>query len=108
MANTFKSYVAANVLTGGTVIYTVPSSTTGTVIGLSLSNKGTATVTANVFLTRSSVDYSIISNVPITSGSTLVPVGAEQKLVMQDADELKITVSANSVVDCIASLLETT
>jgi tryptophanyl-tRNA synthetase len=106
MANTFKSNVAANIVTSGNTIYTTPSATQTTLIGMTLSNKGAGTVTANVFLTRSSVDYSIISNAPILTGSTLVPIGGDQKVVLQAADSVKITTSANGSVDVIVSLLE--
>jgi|TARA_Y100000004_G_C8817300_1_gene370316 tryptophanyl-tRNA synthetase len=108
MANAFKSSVNANIVTSGNTIYTTPGSTESTLIGLTLSNKSSGTVTSNVFLRRSSVDYSILSNAPILTGSTLVPVGGEQKLVLEAADELKITVSANASVDVVASLLEIT
>ena len=74
----------------------------------SLSNKSAGAITANVFLTRSAVDYSIISNVPILSGSSLIPIGGDQKLVLQAADAVKITTSANASVDVIVSLLEIT
>ena len=40
------------------------------------------------------------------SGSSLVPVGGDQKIVLQAADEVKVTVSTNNAVDVIASLLE--
>jgi hypothetical protein len=40
------------------------------------------------------------------SGSALIAVGGEQKIVLQAADVLKITTSANGSVDVIASLLE--
>ena len=106
MANTFRSNVSANIITSGNTIYTCPSATQTTLIGMTLSNKSSGTVTANVFLTRSAVDYSIISNAPIISGSTLVPIGGDQKVVLQAADVLKVTTSANSSLDVIASLLE--
>jgi hypothetical protein len=106
MANTFKSNLAANIVTTGNSVYTCPSATQTTIIGVTLSNKSSGTVTANVFLTRSAVDYSIISNAPILSGSTLVPIGGEQKVVLQAADVLKVTTSANGSLDVIASLLE--
>lgn len=106
MANTFKSNVAINVETTGNTVYTCPGATQTTLIGLTLSNKSNGTVTANVYLRRSSVDYSIISNAPIMTGSTLVPIGGDQKVVLQAADTLKVTVSANSSVDVVASLLE--
>ena len=108
MANTFKSNVAANIVTSGNTIYTCPSATQTTLIGLTLSNKSAGTLTANVYLTRSAVDYALIANAPILSGSTLVPIGGDQKVVMQASDSLKITASANASVDVIASLLEIT
>lgn len=106
MANTFRSNVALNVETTGNTVYTCPSATQTTLIGLTISNKSNGSITANAFLRRSSVDYSIISNAIIVSGSTLVPIGGDQKVVLQAADELKITTSANNAVDAIASLLE--
>ena len=106
MANTFRSNCSANIITSGNTIYTCPSATQTTLIGMTLSNKSSGTVTANVFLTRSAVDFSIISNAPIISGSTLVPIGGDQKVVLQAADVLKVTTSANSSLDVIASLLE--
>ena len=106
MANTFKSNCSANIVTSGNNIYTCPSATQTTLIGMTLANKSGSTVTANVFLTRSAVDYSIISNAPIITGSTLVPIGGDQKVVLQAADVLKVTVSANGSVDVITSLLE--
>lgn len=106
MANTFKSNVALNVETTGNTVYTCPAATQTTLIGLTISNKSNGSITANAYLRRSSVDYSIISNAIIVSGSTLVPIGGDQKVVLQAADELKITTSANNAVDAIASLLE--
>jgi hypothetical protein len=106
MANTFKSNVAANITTSGNTVYTCPSATQTTLIGLTLSNKSTGSITANVYLTRSAVDYSLISNVPILTGSTLVPIGGEQKVVLQAADAIKVVSSANGSLDVIASLLE--
>ena len=106
MPNTFKSNVAANVVTSGNNVYTCPSATQTTLIGMTLANKSAGTITANVFLTRSTVDYSIISNAPILTGSTLIPIGGDQKVVLQAADVLKVTTSANGSLDVIASLLE--
>ena len=106
MPNTFKSNVAANITTSGNTVYTCPSATQTTLIGLTLSNKSTGSITSNVFLTRSGVDYSLISNVPILTGSTLVPIGGEQKVVLQAADSIKVVSSANGSLDVIASLLE--
>ena len=106
MANTFKSNLFKDVVTTGSTIYTCPAATQTTLIGLTLSNKAAGTITASVYMTRSAVDYSLITNVPIQAGSSFVPVGGEQKVVLQAADVLKVTVSAATSLDVIASLLE--
>ena len=108
MANAFKSNVAANITTTGNTVYTCPSATQTTLIGLTLAHKSSGSVTANVYLTRSAVDYAIIANAPILSGSTLVPIGGDQKVVLQASDILKVTASANASIDAIVSLLEIT
>lgn len=108
MPNIFKSNVATNIETTGNTVYTCPGATQTTLIGLTIANKSNGTVTANAFLRRSSVDYAIIANVPILSGSTLIPIGGEQKVVLESADELKITTSSNNAVDAIVSYLEIT
>jgi hypothetical protein len=106
MANAFRSNVAANIVTTGNTVYTCPANTQTTLIGLTLSNKSAGTVLTNVLLTRSNVEYSIISNAPILTGSTLVPIGGEQKVVLQPADAIKVTSTANNAIDVIVSLLE--
>jgi len=106
MANSFRSNVAANIVTTGNTVYTCPADTQTTLIGLTLSNKSAGTVLTNVLLTRSNVEYSIISNAPILTGSTLVPIGGEQKVVLQPADGIKVTSTANGAIDVIVSLLE--
>ena len=106
MANAFKSNVAANIVTTGNTVYTCPAATQTTLIGLTISNKSNGSITANAYIRRSAVDYSIISNAPILTGSTLVPIGGEQKVVLEPADEIKITVSQNDSADVIVSLLE--
>jgi hypothetical protein len=108
MANSFKSTANVNIQTSGNTVYTCPSATQTTLIGMTISNKSAGTITANVYLTRSAVDYSIISNAPILTGSTLVPIGGDQKVVMQAADGIKVTTSVNNAVDTIVSLLEIT
>jgi hypothetical protein len=106
MANSFRSNVAANIVTTGNTVYTCPAATQTTLIGLTLSNKSDGTVSANVALRRSAVDYSIISNAPILTGSTLVPIGGEQKVVLEPADEIRVIATSNNAIDVIVSLLE--
>ena len=44
----------------------------------------------------------------IPSGGALVPIGGDQKLVLESGDALKVLSSASSSADVIASVLEIT
>ena len=108
MASTFKSSVAKSVGTSANSVYTVPSSTTTTVIGWNLCNTTTNPVTVDLYFTRSAVDYYILKGSTVPVGGALVPVGGDQKLVLQAADVLKVLSSAASSVDVSVSYLEST
>lgn len=108
MASTFKSSVAKSVGTSANSIYTVPSVTTTTIIGWNLCNTTTNPVTVDLYFTRSSVDYYILKGSTVPVGGALVPVGGEQKLVLQAADVLKVLSSAATSIDATVSYLETT
>ena len=106
MANTFKSYLTKDVGTSASSVYTCPSATQTTLIGLSVGNTTTSPVTVDAYLTRSSVNYYIVKGATVPVGGSLVAVGGDMKVVMQAADVLKVVSSAASSADVIASLLE--
>lgn len=103
MANTFKSYLTANVTTQ-TTVHTAPVSTQTTVIGLSLANASTSALTATVTLTRGSTVVNVIKDAAIPAADSLILYGGDQKLVMQSNDLLKVT--SSGAVDVIVSVLE--
>jgi hypothetical protein len=106
MANTFKSYFNKNVGTSAATVYTCPSSTQTTVIGLSVANTTTSPITCDAYITRSSVDYYLIETATVPVGASLVIVGGDQKVVLQVGDVLKVVASAASSADVVCSLLE--
>lgn len=110
MANTFKNKQAVNVGTSTVSVYTVPSSTTTTLIGLTLANVSGASITATVAVTDTSASTTanIIKNAPIPVGSSLVACGGDQKVVLETTDILKVTASAANSVDAIVSYMEQT
>lgn len=108
MANTFKNAAVANVGTTTTTVYTAPSATTSTIIGLTIANTYTAPVYVNVWLSTGGVDYYLIKAAAVPLGGALVPVGGDQKVVLEAADSIKISSSAASSVDVIVSALEIT
>lgn len=104
MANSFKNYFVKNANTSAQTVLTVGSGVQMTVIGMTLANMTTSPITANVYITSSGTDYYVVNGAGIPVGGALVPVGKEQKLVLEDSDELKVTASGNA--DVIVSVLE--
>jgi hypothetical protein len=106
MANTFKSYPSKNVGTSAATIYTCPSATQTTLIGLSVANTSASPITTDAYITRSAVDYYLIKSGVVPVGGALVIVGGEQKVVLEPSDVLKVVTSAATSADVACSLLE--
>jgi hypothetical protein len=109
MANTFKNYAATGVGTSASTILTGPSATQTTVIGITVANILTSgPITVDVYATIGGTDYYIVKNAVIPVGGSLVPVGGDQKLVLEATDALKVVSDTASSADVIASVLEIT
>ena len=117
MANAFKLKTKA----GGAVdantdqtVYTCPASTETTIIGMSIANITTSQVTVDVKLESDTVDTETNANVflikdaPIPVGGTLVPIGGDQKIVLQATDVLKVQSDTANSIDTTLSILEIT
>lgn len=103
MANTFQRAVNANI---GTSLETVHTATNkSVVIGLTLANVTSSSITASVQLTTSGEDPYIIKNIPIPTGSS-VEVMAGNKIVMNSGDIIKVSGSAATSVDATMSYME--
>tara|TARA_Y100001963_G_C6687020_1_gene402718 strand:+ start:484 stop:834 length:351 start_codon:yes stop_codon:yes gene_type:complete len=116
MANTFKiKSNAAMPASSGTplTLYTVPSSTTTVVIGLTLCNVHSTAVTASVKIdsntsdTETNEEVFVVKDVDIPSGSAL-EVLSGGKYVMQTTDIMKIDCSVTAKIDATLSILEIT
>ena len=108
MANTFTSYVNADVGTSAATIVTVGSGVQTTVIGLTVANITASPITADVYITRSAADYYIIKGGTVPVGGSLVVVGGDQKVVLIASDALKVVTSAASSADVVTSVLNIT
>ena len=110
MANTFKNKGAAATGTSEVSVYTAPSSTTTTIIGLTLSTVTDRTIKADVRLYDSSATahYYIIKDAEIFTGASLVIVGGDQKVVLETGDIIKVTSDTASSIDTVISYMETT
>ncbi len=119
MANDFKRFTSASLGTttgaSATAVYTVPS-TGGSamesiVIGITLANKSSSGITADVFLDNysGSNDVYIVKDATIPAGASL-EVMSGNKLVLQgngtNNDAMRISSSAGSSLDATVSVLE--
>lgn len=106
MANTFKNAALAGVGNTAATLYTAPSLTTTTVIGLTVANITMTPITIGIYLTISGSDFYIIKNAVIPVGGALVPVGGDQKVVLEAGDAIKVISNNASSADVIISVLE--
>ena len=119
MANDFKRFTSASLGTttgaSATAVYTVPSTSStameSIVIGITLANKSSSGITADVFLDNyaGSGDVYIVKNATIPAGASL-EVMSGNKLVLQgdgtNNDALRISSSASASLDATVSVLE--
>jgi len=110
MANTFYRKIQANVgLVANTInSYTVGGGVTSIVLGLTLCNTTGATINASVFVQNGANIHYIVKNAPITTGGALVPIGGDQKLVLQVNDNVKVQSDSVNSVDAFMSIMEIT
>ena len=108
MANTFKRKLSRAIGTSAIQVgtYTVGAGNTAVVIGLTVTNTSGSAISANVFLNDSVANTSILTNAPISSGSSLVVVGGDQKVVLETGDSIYVQSSAASSVDVVMSIME--
>lgn len=106
---TFKNYISNNIGASNATIYTAPSGAQTTVIGLTVSNIKTLTdidVSISLFSYGSNASAYLLKNAPIPYGDAIVPVGGDQKLVLQGNDYITVSASSSDAADVIISVLE--
>ena len=75
---------------------------------MTIANIGTTTIAVNVFLNDGSANTYLIKNALIPVGGTLVPIGGEQKLVVEQNNTIYVSSNTASSADVILSVLEIT
>lgn len=98
------SYAAKDVGTSPSSLVTVPSSTTVAISSLIVSNTSVSPITADVYFTRSAVDYYLVKGATIAVGGALEAIQGN-RVVLIAADTLKVATSAATSADCVVSAL---
>ena len=113
MANTFKLKTKAGIDASLVTVYTVPSSTTTVVIGLTIANIKGSSVTADAQIVTASSsgenadDVYVVKDIPLPSGSS-IEVMSGNKIVLETGDIVKVKGSTTDAVDAILSIMEIT
>ncbi len=110
MPNTFINRTLKAAGTTAQNVYTANSGVQATVIGMSIANITNSPISANVMLSGGTVTGNVylIKDATIAPGGALVPVGGDQKLVMEAGDFLQVNASIALSADVIVSVLEIT
>ena len=109
MANAFKNAQAVGVGTSEVSVYTAPSSTTTTIVGLSCANVTSTSpikISIRIHDDSENTHAHVIKNAEIFEGGTLVVVGGDQKLTLEAGDIIKVQSDTSSSVDTIVSVME--
>lgn len=108
MASTFKNYFTQNIGTTNTAIYTSPSGANSTVIGISICNITGQTIAGSIFVASGGANTFMVKGATLTIGSAMVPVGGDQKLVLEGGDVIYVYSNTANAIDTIVSVLELT
>jgi len=100
MPNVLTNYTSADVGTSPTTLYTVPASTTGTIIGLQVANTTASQIAVDVQV----AGVYLIKGVPVPANSALSLL--DGKLVVKTTETVVITSDTATSVDAILSVLE--
>ena len=116
MANTFKVATRASVdHSSADTIYTVPSSTTAVILGMTICNRHSSATDIDVILVsdtaggnpNTNANVYLLKDTSIPAGSTL-EVFAGQKIVLQTTDSITAQAAADNYIDISLSFMEIT
>lgn len=111
MANTLKNVLRNNVSTTATTVYTVPASTTTIVIGMTAANilsNNNVNFSVTLHDSAGAPGVHIVKNATIAPGGSLVPIGGDQKVIMNTTHFMQAVSSDSDSIDLILSIVEQT
>ena len=95
--------VLLTTVTGNVITNAAASSTVDKLNNIILSNYTSSAVTANVMINRSSTLYYLGGNISVPGNSTLVLLGKDTAIYLEEGDVLQANVSANTSISMSAS-----
>ena len=104
MAQNFRRYIARNVGTSASTLFTANSY--DTVIGIALANTTSSEIKVDVYINDGSNDYYLIKNAPIQTGGALQIIAGGAKYVVHSAYVLKVVSDTASSCDVVVSTVD--
>jgi hypothetical protein len=111
MANTLKNVQKNNISTTASTLYTTPGATTTIIIGMTAANileNNNINFSATVHDSASAPGVHIVKNAAVAPGGSLVPIGGDQKVILETGHFIKASSSDSDSVDLILSIVEQT
>jgi len=106
MPNTFKNFATANVGTTNTDVYTAGAGVQSTVIGMTVANTTNNNINVNVQATVNAQTVFLVKGALVPPGGAIVPVGGDQKVVLEAGDKLSVQSDTATSADVLLSVLE--
>ena len=97
------SLVQLTTVTSNVITNTSGSSTIDKLNNIILTNYSASTATANILINRGSTAYYVGGNVSIPGNSTLILLGKDTAIYLEEGDTLQANVSANTSISMSAS-----
>ena len=109
MASTFKNFTAQSVGSTANAVYNpTTSGIQSTIIGMTIANRGSTTISVDVFLNDGSANTYLVKSAIVPIGGALIPIGGDQKLVVEQNNTVYVSSNTASSADVILSVLEIT
>ena len=107
MATNFRNIVGKEIGTQRVAVYTTPSATSTTIIGMNIANLTGSMVSCNIEIgdEGSSIGH-MIKGMPIPPNTAMKPIGKGEKIVLDATNTLYVTSDTTESLDVILSLVE--
>ena len=112
MANTFLNEQVQDVTTGWSDIGSAVTSQQRTILGMTIANTTSAVIAVDVRImqdkTGTAVPTVLVQGAPIPTGGSLIVVGGDQKVVLDEKDLVQVKSNTATSADVVMSMLDIT
>jgi len=108
MANTFLNEQVQDVTTGWSDIGSAVTSQQRTIIGMTVANTESSVISVEVAILNGSTRTYLVKDAPIPTGGSLIVVGGDQKVVLDNGDKIQVKSNTATSADVVMSMLDIT